>query len=104
MLKRGEPPWHCEAFASVNDADVNVCPLTPVIVAPAEAFVSVVHGFDRCNTPLLYVDVGEQTAPAPTNVHGTSAAAAVPASARAATPAAARTMGFFIRSLQSRLP
>jgi hypothetical protein len=59
--------------------------------------VSVVHGFDRCRTPPLNVDVGEQTALAPTNVHGTSAAAAVPASASAATPAAARIMGFFIR-------
>jgi hypothetical protein len=38
-LKRGEPPWHCAGFASVNDADVKVCPPTPVIVAPADAFV-----------------------------------------------------------------
>ena len=45
----------------MNDADVNVCPLTPVIVAPADAFVAVVHGFERWSTPPLNVDVGEQT-------------------------------------------
>src|SRR4051812_25338155 len=40
-LNRGEPPWHWLALASVNDADENVWPLKPVIVAPAEAFVPV---------------------------------------------------------------
>jgi hypothetical protein len=79
----------------VNDADVNVCPLTPVIVAPADALVGVVHGFDRCKTPALKVEVGEHTTPGPTNVHGTRAAAAVPASANAAAATAA-TMSFFI--------
>jgi hypothetical protein len=34
-LKRGEPPWHCAVLASVNDADVKVCPFRPVISAPA---------------------------------------------------------------------
>jgi hypothetical protein len=42
-LKRGEPPWHWLAFASVNDADENVWPSRPVIDAPAEAFVVVVR-------------------------------------------------------------
>jgi len=38
MLNRGDPPWHWLALASVNEPDVNVCPATPVIVAPADAF------------------------------------------------------------------
>jgi hypothetical protein len=98
MLKRGEPPWHWVAFASVNEADVKVCPLTPVISAPAEATVSVVQGFDRCRTPLLKVDVGAQTAPGATNVPGTSAAAAELTNASAIT-AVPMTMSFFIRTL-----
>jgi hypothetical protein len=32
-LKRVEPPWHCVVLASVNDADENVWPLTPLMVA-----------------------------------------------------------------------
>jgi len=72
----------------VNDAEVNVCPLTPVIVAPADATVAVVQGFERCRTPPLNVEVGEQVTPVSTNVHGTSAAAAVPARASAATAVA----------------
>jgi hypothetical protein len=88
----------------VNDADVKVCPLTPVIVAPADALVAVVQGFDKCRTPSLNVDVGVQLTPGPTKVQGTSAAAAEPASANAATTAAVR-MTFFIRlSLLIRLP
>src|SRR6185312_9861894 len=51
--KRGEPPWHWEAFASVNDADWNACPSAPVMSAPAAAFVGVGQGFARCSTPLL---------------------------------------------------
>jgi hypothetical protein len=68
-----------------------------VIVAPAEAFVAVVQGFDRCRTPPLNVDVGEQVAPPPTNVHGTSAAPAVPARVSAAAAVAIVMMSFFIR-------
>jgi hypothetical protein len=56
-----------------------------------------VQGFDRCRTPPLKVDVGEHTAPGATNVHGTSAAAAVPANANAVVATAA-TMSFFIFS------
>jgi hypothetical protein len=54
-----------------------------VIVAPAEATVSVEQFFSRCNTPLLNVETTEQVAPESTNVHGTSAAAAVPEKADA---------------------
>jgi hypothetical protein len=50
-LKRGEPPWHWLALASVNEADVNVCPSSPVISAPAAAFVDVGQVFSRCRTP-----------------------------------------------------
>ncbi|TMK57254.1 MAG: hypothetical protein E6G60_17065 [Actinobacteria bacterium] len=39
-LNRGEPPWHCDVLASVNDADVKVWPATPVMSAPAAAFTS----------------------------------------------------------------
>jgi hypothetical protein len=88
-LKRGEPPWHWAGLASVNEADVNVCPLTPVISAPADAFVGVVHGFDRWSTPPLNVEATPGHALPGSNVDGTSAAAAVPASASVRTVAAA---------------
>src|SRR5216110_678615 len=58
MLNRGEPPWHWLVLASVNEADVNGWPLTPVIVAYADAFVSVAHGLARCSTPPLTVAFG----------------------------------------------
>jgi hypothetical protein len=44
-LKRGEPPWHWLALASVNEPDENVCPSRPVIDAPADAFVLVAQFF-----------------------------------------------------------
>jgi hypothetical protein len=68
MLLRSAVPYERER------REVNVWPLTPVIVAPAEAFVVVLHGFARCRTPSLKVEVGEQVAPGPTNVQGESAA------------------------------
>src|SRR5579864_6440940 len=93
-LKRGEPPWHCVALASVNEPDENVCPARPVIEAPAAALVDVVQFFSRCRTPLLYVDTTGHVVPVPTNVHGASAAAAVPARASAAAAAAKNTSLF----------
>src|SRR5579864_3228674 len=96
-LKRGEPPWHWLALASVNDADENVWPSRPVIDAPADALVVVGQFFSRCRTPLSYVDTTGQDEPVPTNVHGASAAAAVLASARAAI-AALRNTSLFMRS------
>jgi hypothetical protein len=93
-LKRGEPPWHWLALASVNDADENVWPSRPVIDAPADAFVAVEQFFSRCSTPLLYVDTTGQLEPVPTKVHGASAAAAVLATARAATTAVKKISRF----------
>ena len=87
MLNRGEPPWHWLVLASVNEADVNGWPLTPVIVAYADAFVSVAHGLARCSTPPLTVAFGHPVSWG-SKTCGTSAAAAVPASAMAATLAA----------------
>src|ERR1044071_6596157 len=91
MLKRGEPPWHWPVFASVNDAETNACPATPVMRPKAEATVAVGQFFSRCSVPFA---IEALTHPASAafcaNVPGTTADAAVPASASAArTPAAA---------------
>src|SRR4051794_29568706 len=51
MLNRGEPPWHWVVLLSVNDADVNVWPVSPVMSAPADAFVVVAQFFSRCSQP-----------------------------------------------------
>jgi hypothetical protein len=93
-LKRGEPPWHWLALARVNDPDENVWPSSPVIDAPADAFVAVAQFFSRWSTPLPNVDTTGQLEPVPTKVHGTSAAAAVLATARAATTAVRKTSRF----------
>src|SRR5438874_1271446 len=52
---RGDPPWHCDVLASVNEADVKVCPSKPVMSAPAAAFADVAQVFSRWRTPLLNV-------------------------------------------------
>jgi hypothetical protein len=36
---------------SVNDADVNGWPVSPVMFAPADAFVVVAQFFSRCSQP-----------------------------------------------------
>jgi hypothetical protein len=36
---------------SVTDADVNVWPVSPVMFAPADAFVVVAQFFSRCSQP-----------------------------------------------------
>src|SRR3954465_11412550 len=61
--KRGEPPWHWLVLASVNDADMNVCPSRPVRSAPAAAFVGVGQFFARCRTPAENVAVGQPVLP-----------------------------------------
>jgi homoserine kinase len=61
----------------VNDADWNV-PATPVMLAPAAAFVVDTQFFARWSTPLLYVDVTQPVLPG-SNTPGSSAAAAVAA-------------------------
>src|SRR3954447_6021723 len=93
MSNRGEPPLHCDALASVNDADVNVWPVNPVMSAPAAASAVVGHFFSRWSTPWLYV----LTVHAPVGSYGaiTSAAAAGPATARAHAAIAAM-ITFFI--------
>src|SRR4051812_27035957 len=94
MSNRGEPPLHWDGLASVNDAVANVCPVKPVMSAPAAAGVSVVHFFSRWSTPLLYV----LTVHVPVGSNGaiTSAAPAGPAAARAQAAIAAM-MSLFIR-------
>src|SRR5206468_3796102 len=98
-LKRGEPPWHWAALASVNEADVKVWPFAPVMVAPADAFVAVAHGFARWSTPALNVEETPGQAFAGSNVNGSSAAAAVPASASTATTVAASKIFLIVSSL-----
>ena len=70
MSNRGEPPWHCAALASVNDADWNVWPVRPVMSAWAAAFVAVGQFLARWSTPLLY---DELTQPAGVIVANSSA-------------------------------
>lgn len=72
----------------MNDAEEKVVPLTPVIVAPADATVDVVQGFARCSAPFENVDETAHVTPVSRNVHGESAAAAVPARTSAATATA----------------
>src|SRR5262245_38694324 len=62
-LKRGDPPWHCVVLASVNDADWNVCPAKPLIVAPADATIGVSQFFSRWSTPFENVDTTGQLTP-----------------------------------------
>src|SRR5947208_14563317 len=93
--KRGEPPWHWLVLASVNDAEVNVCPSSPVMSAPAAAFVDVAQFFSRWSTPLANDAFGHPVLPG-SKTPGTSAPAAVPASASAAAAAAA-VMSRFMR-------
>ena len=61
--------------------------------APAAAFVGVAQFFARWSTPFEYVAIGQPVLPG-SYTPGTSAAAAVPASARAQTATAA-TNSFF---------
>ena len=82
--KRGEPPWHCAALASVNEADANVWPVNPVMSAPAAALVAVGQFLARCSTPALYVAVGHPVLPG-SKTPGSSAAEAVAASMSAIT-------------------
>ena len=94
MSNRGEPPLHCAALLSVNEADVNVCPARPVMSAPAAAFVAVGQFFSRWSTPLENVATGQPVLPG-SKTPGTSAAAAV--EARASVSAAVATMiAFFM--------
>src|SRR5690348_16300705 len=95
MSKRGEPPWHWLALASVNDADWKVWPLSPVMSAPAAAFVAVGQFFARWRTPLLYVAVTQPVAPG-SKTPGSSAAVAVAVRARAAAATAAISSFFTI--------
>src|SRR5436305_14898622 len=97
MLNRGEPPWHWLVLASVNDAEVNGCPLTPVILPNADTTVAVGQFFSRCSVPFTTVAL---TQPASAGfcakVPGMSAAAAVPARASVRTAAVA-AISLFIR-------
>src|ERR1700680_3434868 len=93
MLKRGEPPWHWLTLASVNDADVKDWPPSPVISAPADAFVVVAQFLARWRTPLENVAVGQPVWPG-SKTPGTRAAAAVPASPSVRTSAAAMSSRF----------
>jgi hypothetical protein len=93
MSKRGEPPWHWLALFNVNDAETNAWPSRPVMSAPAAAFVEVGQFFSRCSTPLLNVACTQPVFPG-SKTPGTSAPAAVPASANAATATAAASNRF----------
>src|SRR3954469_3377750 len=83
MLNRGEPPWHWLVLLSVNDADVNVWPVSPVMFAPADAFVVVAQFFSRCSQPFCTTATGHPVWPG-SNTPGTSAALAPAANAHAA--------------------
>src|SRR2546421_11667028 len=79
MLNRGEPPWHWLVLASVNDAEVNGCPLTPVILPNADTTVAVGQFFSRCSVPFTTVALTQPaSAGVCATVPGMSAAAAAP--------------------------
>src|SRR5205823_5255807 len=88
---RGEPPWHCDSLASVNEADANTSPSRPVMSAPAAAFVDDGQFFARCKAPLLKDDV-TQPVLSGSNTVGTSAAPDEFASASIRKPAATTIM------------
>ena len=74
----------------MNDADWNVWPLTPVISAPAAAFVAVGQFFSRCKVFVFLMNVASTQPVLPGSyTPGTTAADAetVKASAVARTPA-----------------
>src|SRR5262249_24422717 len=100
MLKRGDPPWHWPAFASVNEADANACPLRPVMVAPADALVVVAQFFARWSTPFENDEVGQAVLPG-SNTHGERAAAAELAVPSAATMTAVVIAFLIARSFSS---
>jgi hypothetical protein len=80
---------HWLVLARVNDADWNVWPLTPVMSAPAAAFVAVGQFFSRCNVFVFLMTVALTQPVLPgSNTPGTTAADAetVKTSAVAKTP------------------
>src|SRR5438128_2769914 len=105
--KRGEPPWHCAVDASVNEAEVKVWPSSPVMSAPAAAFVDVAQFFSRWRTPFANDAFGHPVLPG-SNTPGTRVAAAVPASTSADTATATMTNRFMdppcVYRLQERSP
>jgi hypothetical protein len=78
----------------VNDDDWNVWPETPVISAPAAAFVAVGQFFSRCRVFLLNVALTQPVFPG-SNTPGTSAADAETA-ITSAVAAAANVANLFI--------